>query len=245
MDKRFRQNIAPDFAALSSFVASLPEIFERGEGEIIYDGRNQLRRFVVDGHRLIVKSFRVPNLVNRIAYGWLRASKAQRSFEYAAMLRETGIGSPAPVAWLTERVPLALPFCGSLLTRSYYVCLESTLPYSYKDVLAGTLAPDVERRALEAIARTTARLHNHGWLHKDYSRGNILFGPAAPSSAAGADNSSSESIDVEIIDLNRIRFGAVSLEAGLANLFERLPASPEQHKIMESAYREARNSRSF
>lgn len=229
MDKRFRQNIAPDFAALSSFVASLPEIFERGEGEIIYDGRNQLRRFIVDGHRLIVKSFRIPNLLNRIAYGWLRASKAQRSFEYADMLREAGIGSPAPVAWLTERVPLALPFCGSLLTRSYYVCLESTLPYSYKDIIAGALAPDVERCALEAIARTTARLHNHGWLHKDYSRGNILFGPTADGSIA-----------VEIIDLNRLRFGAVSLEAGLANLFERLPATPEQHSIMERAYREAR-----
>lgn len=235
MDKRFRQNIAPDFAALTDFVASLPELFERGEGEVIYDGRNQLRRFVVDGHRLIVKSFRIPNLVNRIVYGWLRASKAQRSFEYAARLRSLGIGSPAPVGWVTER-------SGLLFGRSYYACLESTLPYSYKDIMAGTLSPQLEHSALRAIALTTARLHEAGMLHKDYSRGNILFGPAAPSSAAGADNSSSESIDVEIIDLNRIRFGAVSIEAGLANLLERLPVTPEQHKIMESAYREARNS---
>lgn len=237
MDKRFRQNIAPDFAALTDFVASLPELFERGEGEVIYDGRNQLRRFVVDGHRLIVKSFRVPNLVNRIVYGWLRASKAQRSFEYAARLRSLGIGSPAPVGWVTER-------SGLLFGRSYYACLESTLPYSYKDIIAHTLAPDDERRALEAIARTTARLHDHGWLHKDYSRGNILFGPVAPSRAVDAEGSG-ESIAVEIIDLNRIRFGTVSLKAGLANLFERLPATPEQHKIMESAYREARNSTTF
>lgn len=213
--------------ALAGFVASLPERFERGEGEVIYDGRNQLRRFVVEGHRLIVKSFRVPNLVNRIAYGWLRASKAQRSFEYATRLRSIDIDSPAPVGWIAER-------SGLLFGRSYYACLESTLPYTYKDIMAGTLSPDLEHSALEAIGRTTARLHEAGMTHKDYSRGNILFGSAADGS-----------ISVEIIDLNRIRFGAVSIEAGLANLFERLPVTPEQHKIMESAYREARNSTTF
>lgn len=208
---------------MDEFVVSLPQLFERGEGEVIYDGRNQLRRFNVEGRSLIVKSFRTPNFVNRIAYGWLRSSKAQRSFEYAARLRSIGIGSPAPVGWLTER-------SGLLFGRSYYACLESTLPYTYKDIMAGTLAPDLERRALEAIGLTTARLHDAGMLHKDYSRGNILFGPAADGS-----------ISVEIIDLNRIRFGTVSLEAGLVNLFERLPATPEQHAIMEDAYRKARN----
>lgn len=208
---------------MDEFVASLPQLFERGEGEVIYDGRNQLRRFNVESRSLIVKSFRTPNFVNRIAYGWLRSSKAQRSFEYAARLRSIGIGSPAPVGWLTER-------SGLLFGRSYYACLESTLPYTYKDIMAGTLAPDLERRALEAIGLTTARLHDNGMLHKDYSRGNIIFGPAADGS-----------ISVEIIDLNRIRFGTVSLEAGLVNLFERLPVTAEQHAIMEYAYRKARN----
>lgn len=222
MSKR-KYTVAPEFASMDEFVVSLPQLFERGEGEVIYDGRNQLRRFNVEGRSLIVKSFRTPNFVNRIAYGWLRSSKAQRSFEYAARLRSIGIGSPAPVGWLTER-------SGLLFGRSYYVCLESTLPYTYKDIMAGTLAPDLEHRALEAIGLTTARLHNAGMLHKDYSRGNILFGPAADGS-----------ISVEIIDLNRIRFGTVSLEAGLDNLFERLPATPEQHAIMEDAYRKARN----
>lgn len=222
MSKR-KYTVAPEFASMDEFVVSLPQLFERGEGEVIYDGRNQLRRFNVEGRSLIVKSFRTPNFVNRIAYGWLRSSKAQRSFEYAARLRCIGIGSPTPVGWLTERR-------GLLFGRSYYACLESTLPYTYKDIMAGTLAPDLERRALEAIGHTTARLHDNGMLHKDYSRGNILFGPADDGS-----------ISIEIIDLNRIRFGTVSLEAGLDNLFERLPVTAEQHAIMEDAYRKARN----
>lgn len=222
MSKR-KHTVAFEFASLTDFVTSLPQRFEGGEGEVIYDGRNQLRRFNAEGKSLIVKSFRAPNLVNRFVYGWLRSSKAQRSFEYAAHLRSLGIGSPAPVGWLTERN-------GLLFGHSYYACLESTLPYTYKDIMAGTLEADLERRALEAIGHTTARLHDNGMLHKDYSRGNILFGPAADGS-----------ISVEIIDLNRIRFGTVTLEAGLANLFERLPATPEQRAIMEAAYRKARN----
>lgn len=223
MDQRFRQDLAPEYASLAGFVASLPELFEHGEGEVIYDGRNQLRRFFVEGQRLIVKSFRVPNWVNRIAYGWLRASKAERSFTYAARLRALGIGSPAPVGWLTER-------SGLLFGRSYYVSLESRLPYTYKAIMDGALPSDLEERALKAIGAVTARLHNHGMLHKDYSRGNILFGPAPDGS-----------VEVELIDLNRLRFGRVSFSAGLANLFERLPATPEQHAILECAYREARS----
>lgn len=112
------------YARLDTFVRALPALFAAGEGRVIHQGRNELREMRREGLDLVVKSFRVPNLPNRLAYGLLRPSKAQRSYEYAALLREAGIGSPEPVAYYTERA-------GLLFSRSYYVSVKSGCPYTY------------------------------------------------------------------------------------------------------------------
>ena len=216
-----RVTVSPDSRAAEYFVRSLPVLFRTGRGRVIHSGRNELRELDFGGETYVVKSFRVPNLVNRIAYGLLRASKAQRSYEYALRLRACGIGSPAPVAWMTLRN-------GLLLTRSYYVSRKSGCPYTYSDLIGGGF-PDADVY-LRAIARTTALLHEQGMLHKDYSRGNILFGP-------GPDGRP----EVEIIDLNRIRFRRrITMEEGCRNFAERLPATPAMRAVMAAEYARTR-----
>lgn len=206
------------FCTLTSYVKALPALFKYDSGTVIYKGRNELREMDWYGTKVVIKSFRVPNLINRIAYGVLRSSKAQRSFEYAEMLRREGIGSPAPVAYYTERN-------GLLFTRSYYVSLKSECPYSYVNLMRGDFPGQEE--ILRAIARTTAALHEKGYLHKDYSRGNILF------------RHTDKGVEVEIIDLNRIRFRTVNMEEGCRN-FERLPGTPEMFAILADEYAKAR-----
>ena len=206
------------FCTLTSYVKALPALFKYDSGTVIYKGRNELREMDWYGTKVVIKSFRVPNLINRIAYGVFRSSKAQRSFEYAEMLRREGIGSPAPVAYYTERN-------GLLFTRSYYVSLKSECPYSYVNLMRGDFPGQEE--ILRAIARTTAALHEKGYLHKDYSRGNILF------------RHTDKGVEVEIIDLNRIRFRTVDMEEGCRN-FERLPGTPEMFAILADEYAKAR-----
>lgn len=212
------------FSACRSWVERLPEIFSTNEGKVIRKARNELREMSIEGQTVIVKSFAIPNLINQLIYGKLRKSKAERSFCYAQLLRAHGIGSPQPMAWMILRE-------GGLLTRSYYVSLKSTCPYTFADVVAGR----VEREAdvLIAIASTTAQLHRAGMIHKDYSRGNILIGFA-----------SDGSVQIELIDLNRIRFRrSISVQQGLDNLFERLPVTPQQRQLMQQVYLEARQGK--
>lgn len=206
------------FCTLTSYVKALPALFKYDSGTVIYKGRNELREMDWYGTKVVIKSFRVPNLINRIAYGVFRSSKAQRSFEYAEMLRREGIGSPTPVAYYTERN-------GLLFTRSYYVSLKSECPYSYVNLMRGDFPGQEE--ILRAIARTTAALHEKGYLHKDYSRGNILF------------RRTDKGVKVEIIDLNRIRFRTVDMEEGCRN-FERLPGTSEMFAILADEYAKAR-----
>ena len=205
----------PEFETQQAFIASLPERFERGEGKIIYNGRNQLREFTNNGVTMVVKSFCLPSFINRIAYGFLRSSKAQRSLEYAQLLLSKGIATPAPIGYVTERK-------GLLFGRSYYASLKSDYTHNFYDAVQ----PGVANRDkfLVAVAETTARLHECGFLHKDYSAGNILLREL-----------SDGTVRVEIIDLNRIRFREIGLEEGCKN-FERLPMNEEIVSVIAPPY---------
>ena len=72
MTKRLTKiGVNPDFQELSSFVHELPTVFETG-GKVIYKGRNELKEFDVEGKKLIVKSYQLPHLLNRIIYNFFR-----------------------------------------------------------------------------------------------------------------------------------------------------------------------------
>ena len=210
--------VNPKYPQLQTYMEQLPVRWDRGEGKIIYKSRNELREMEFEGITLVVKAFRKPNFINQLAYGVLRPSKAYRSYHYAQMLLDKGIGTPEPVAFYTQRK-------GLLFDRSFYACLKSECPYTYIHLMKGD-HPHQER-ILKAIARVTARIHDLGWIHRDYSRGNILFCETP------------EEVKIEIIDLNRIRFQKVDMEEGCKN-FERLPGNPEMLRIMAEEYAQAR-----
>jgi tRNA A-37 threonylcarbamoyl transferase component Bud32 len=167
----------------------------------------------------VVKSFQIPNLANRFIYGNFRDSKACRSYKYALHLLESGIGTPTPIGFYEQK-------CVFLFTKSYYACLQSECKYQFTDLIADIHFPD-RNDILKAIGRFTALLHEKGIRHQDYSAGNILF------------QVKEDTIDIEIIDLNRIRFGKVDLESGCRN-FERLNIDPASLEIMAKEYALAR-----
>ncbi|MBO5699828.1 MAG: hypothetical protein J6R57_00240, partial [Bacteroidales bacterium] len=86
--------IHKDFRDIKDFILSIPSKFEKGEGKVIYKGRNELREFEYGGKNFIVKSYKKPNIINRFVYGIFRPSKARRSYENALKLIEIGVGTP-------------------------------------------------------------------------------------------------------------------------------------------------------
>ena len=208
----------PDFAGLKEFMLSLPGRFAQGEGTLIHDGRNQLRRITWQGTDYVVKSFRRPNFINRFVYGILRASKAKRSYEHAELLLAVGVGTPRPVGYLNIRK-------GLLFDRSYYVTLASTCPYRYEDLFHQEFP--YEDEVLRAVGHVTGILHNHGYAHKDYGRANILF------------EKTDQGIRLDIVDLNRMAIGPLDMRKGCKNL-ERLPATPAMHRVIADEYAKVR-----
>jgi tRNA A-37 threonylcarbamoyl transferase component Bud32 len=207
------------YTHLTPFIKSLPNLFKKGKGKVIYKGRNELREFHVQGIDVVVKSFRKPNIANQIIYGTFRSSKAQRSYEHAELFLKAGIGTPEPIGYLTERT-------GFLFQRSYYVCLKSECPYTFYDLVKNDFPRYDE--IVQAVAKVTALIHDKGYLHKDYSATNILF------------RDDKEEIKIEIIDLNRMYFGKIGIEKGCKN-FDRLPQTDRILPILSQTYAQIRN----
>lgn len=177
--------------------------------------RNSLKIFDLDGEKVNIKSFRVPNRVNKFAYRFLRKSKAERSFSYAHKLLKKGIGTPFPIAYAEETSPLSFE-------ESYYVSQHLDYDLTYRELVSNPDYPHNEE-ILRAFTRFTFDLHEKQVKFLDHSPGNTLI------------QIQDGSYHFFLVDLNRMNFGRLSYEARMKN-FARLTPRKEMVKIMASEY---------
>ena len=209
--------INPQYKYLRDFVENLSENFAHS-GKYIYQERNEIKEFSVEDNCLVVKSFRKPHIINKVVYTNFRLSKARRSYENGLILQEKGIGTPAAVAYIENKK-------WGLLSKSYFISLYQKHDGTMREFRYGKLAG--RENLLRCFARFTAFVHNQEVLHKDYSPGNILY------------INDNETYFFFLIDINRVKFGAVSMEEGCKN-FCRLWGSKEMIEFIAREYALAR-----
>lgn len=212
--------INPKYKQLEDFVLSLPTRFDN-EGEMIYDGRrNKIKVFEVDGLKVNVKSYGVPIFINRIAYTFFRKSKAFRAYTYAYELEKRGIDTPAPIAYIEMRQ-------AGLIHRSFFVSLQFEEDGNLREFLDEDPTNEGKEALLEAFAAFTAEVHERGVLHIDYSPGNILY------------KRMGDKFLFTLIDINRMKFGQVSMEQGCYN-FRRICGNDEFFTRVAKIYAQKR-----
>lgn len=183
----------------------------------IYNGkRNLLYQTQIGSHRVVVKRFGIPNMINRYVYGRFRESKAKRSYIHAQKLLKSGIGTPAPVAYLETRRGFALNY-------SYYVCEMVDASLTYRDLVKNQGSVNEWETVLRAFTRFTYQMHEAGILFKDHSPGNTLIDPD------GKDS------QFYLVDLNRMTFKQLSFQERIDN-FSRLTPREDMVKIMADEY---------
>ena len=92
--------VSPEYQHLNDWVQQLPRLFAAGEGEVLYNGRNQIRLFEVDGEKLVVKRYKKHDIIKTLVYTFFRKNKARRSYENAMSLRQRGFQTPREVAYM-------------------------------------------------------------------------------------------------------------------------------------------------
>lgn len=155
--------IHPQFADAAGFVKQLPQRFDQ-EGELLYEGRNRVKRYRVNGTEMVVKKYKQPNIVQRIAYTFFKKSKAERAYLFAGMLRQRGFETPHEVAYIERKK-------NGLFLDGYFVSLNCDYP-PLSDLL---WKRDFDRRPADELAGYLVRLHTKGVLHGDLNLTNILY----------------------------------------------------------------------
>ena len=191
--------INPKYEYLREYVERIPKDFET-IGTVIHSGRNLIKMITVDGLDINVKRYTIPPLINRIAYAFFRPSKGKRAFVHPEKLLEKGFETPSPIAYIEETKM-------GLIGHSYFMSIQS--PYRYNFCQFGNADIKSCEDVVTAFAEFTARLHEAGILHLDYSPGNILYDKIG------------EEYHFSLVDINRMHFGEVDIKKGCAN-FARL-----------------------
>lgn len=187
------------------------------EGDTISRGRNIIKTYKIKGQKINIKAFKKPNFINKIVYGILRKSKAQRSFENAAFLLEKGIGTPQPIAYLQEDA-------GLLFGKSYYVSEHLECDLTYRDIIHDTIFPN-RHEILKQFTVFTHKLHENGIEFLDHSPGNTLI-------VVGENNQ----YDFYLVDLNRMKFHKKMNEKKRIKNFSKLTSDKNMVSVMSGEY---------
>ncbi|TCN52092.1 Kdo domain containing protein [Flavobacterium circumlabens] len=209
--------INPIFADETTSILAIIKAFNTS-GTIFGNGqRNIIKLFEWNDKTINIKSFKIPNLINKVAYKYFRKSKARRSFEYATVLLEKGIGTPQPIAFLEN-------FNWLGLRDSYYVSEHLVTELTYRELVEIPDYPDNEN-ILRQFTRFSFDLHEKGIEFLDHSPGNTLI-----------KKSTEGKYDFFLVDLNRMEFhDTMTFEMRMKNLCRLTPVK-EMVAVMSNEY---------
>lgn len=209
------KNIHKDFQQHEAFLDDIIENYDTKGKPFGNQDRNSLKLFKLDDQTLNVKSFRIPNFINQIAYKFFRKSKAQRSFEYANWLQSLDIGTPDPVAYYEYKTTF-------LFKNSYYISEQQDCDITYRELTKDLDYPDHET-ILRAFTRFTFRLHEKKVNFLDHSPGNTLI------KKVGGD------YHFFLVDLNRMEFKTMDYHTRIKN-FAKLTTHESMVRTMSDEY---------
>lgn len=185
----------PKYKNFQNDLLNIKEIFKNSE-ESIHKARNELKIIELNGIKCVVKSFKIPHAVNRIAYTFFRDGKAKKSYLNAIKLTELNINTPEPIGVIEF-------FSFGLLSQSYFISVYEPYDFTVREVFHHKV--ENHQDILKQFAKFTYELHKKGVWHVDYSLGNILI------------TKSNDNYKFSLVDINRMLFKEISANEGLKN----------------------------
>jgi len=218
MDKHYEITLNPNFKSCQNFCENIQKQFE-AEKSSLHKARNEIKKISCQEHSIVVKSFKIPHLLNRLVYTYFRGSKAQKSYDNALYLHSLQINTPEPIALIQEFKPT--------LYKSFFLSTSFEYDFTIREPLLDNKFKDREN-IFQTFAIFTADLHAKGVLHQDYSPGNILI------------KKSAHGYQFSIVDINRMHFKNVDFKMGCQN-FSKLWADEDVLTIIANEYAKIMN----
>ncbi len=197
--------IHPEFLPQTNEISYIIENFN-STGTLFVDGkRNKIKLFGLGERTVNVKSFKIPNIINKLVYRFFRKSKARRSYEFANILLEKGVGTPQPIAYFEHRSVFSL-------LDSYYMSEQLEADLTFRQLIEVPDYPDHEN-ILRQFTRFTFGLHEKGIEFLDHTPGNTLIKKTGEGQYA-----------FYLVDLNRMQFhSSMSFTQRIVNMAKLTP----------------------
>ncbi len=200
-----------NYQNFTNFLLDIKQHFSQNT-TTIHKARNELKVLEHNNTQVVVKSFKVPNIINKIAYTFFRDSKAKKSYEYSLRLGEF---APEPIGYIEF-------FRNGLLDESYFVSTKFVYDFTIREPLLQKDFPNREA-IFKAFGEFTLKLHDAGIFHYDYSPGNILI------------KEQNGTYIFKIVDVNRMGFFTLTNTQRAQN-FSKLWASDDDLRVIALAY---------
>lgn len=192
----FTYILNPKYNNFKDALLNIKEIFKNSD-KSIHKARNELKTIEINGIECIVKSFKIPHIINKIAYTYFRDGKAKKSYLNAIELTKREVHTPEPIGIIEF-------FKSGLLKESYYISIYEPYDFTIREVFHHKIE-DVNA-VLKQFAFFTYSIHQKGVWHVDYSLGNILI------------TKEKDSYKFSLVDINRMEFKTITDYEGLKNL---------------------------
>lgn len=191
----YKYIINPKFNNFRDSLLNIKDIFNNSN-ESIHKARNELKIIELNGIKCVVKSFKIPHAINRIAYTFLRDGKAKKSYLNAIRLIELEVNTPEPIGIIEF-------FSSGVLTESYFISIYEPYDFTIREVFHHKV--ENHQEILKRFAEFTYEIHQKNVWHVDYSLGNILI------------TKKENGYNFSLVDINRMEFKTISAEQGLKN----------------------------
>ncbi len=188
--------INPKFNNFKDSLLNIQDIFNNSD-ESIHKARNELKIIDLNGIKCVVKSFKVPHFINRVAYSFFRDGKAKKSYINAIKLMELDVNTPEPIGIIEF-------FSAGLLNESYFISIYEPYDFTIREVFHHKV--DEHTEILKQFVKFTYDIHQKGVWHVDYSLGNILI-----------TKQENNSYRFSLVDINRMEFKDIASLEGLKN----------------------------
>lgn len=178
----------------------------------IHKARNEIKIIDYNSENLVVKSFKTPNIFNKIVYTFFKQSKAEKSYINSVKIIDF---VPKPIGFIEFKK-------FGLINKSYFISENFDYSFTIREPLLNENFTD-KKNIFKAFAKFSMELHNNGILHLDYSPGNILI------------KQENGTYIFKIVDINRMQFKSLDLDERLKN-FAKLWAKDDDLIIIIKEY---------
>jgi len=208
----YKYEINKYFKQLQDNLLNVKKIFSLSDSSI-HKARNELKTVTIKNLDCVIKSFKIPNLLNQFTYSYVRDSKAKKSYHYALKIHNF---TPKPIGYIEF-------YHATLLKESYFISEEFKYDFTIREPLLEKSFPNRDE-IFRAFSRFTLELHQKNIFHKDYSPGNILI-----------KKNEDRTYIFKIVDINRMAFFKLNQKERAKN-FSKLWADEETLRTMAQEY---------